>query len=209
MFKKKKEVYEGADNAITKTARYAASSRFRGVVCILLLLALIPSAWLNIMLSQKKEIVVGITQEGRPQVMSQTPAQLSMNVFITDFIQKFLNYSPNTVKENMSYATRFVTPNFEAAFKHVLGQEFIDSVIRNGTTQMTTVSLDGITINSLQEGSLAAEIRANRIRSDKFVKETVESTITINMLLVQGEITPDNPWGWYVDRINESMTSQR
>lgn len=209
MFKKKtKEVYEGKDNAITKTARYASSARFRGCLAVLLLLALIPSAWLNVMLSQKKEIVVGITQDGRPQVMSQNPAQLSMTVFITDFIQKFLNYSPNTVQANMSYATRFVTPNFEAAFKHVLGKEFIDSVERNGTTQMTTVSVDGVKITSLKEGALAAEVRANRIRSDKFVKETVESVVTINMLLVRGEITESNPWGWYVDRINENISTR-
>ena len=41
MFKKKtKEVYEGKDNAITKTARYASSARFRGCLAVLLLLAL-------------------------------------------------------------------------------------------------------------------------------------------------------------------------
>ena len=43
--------------------------------------------------------------------------------------------------------------------------------------------------------------------NDKINKQTVEQKLTVEITVVRGHITDENPWGYYVDQIRETVSN--
>ena len=107
----------------------------------------------------------------------------------------------------MSYAADKITSGLASVYQRSMGEEFFQSVSDLGIVQITTIR--DIEISGLTDAGFNALVTAGRIKSDAVEKQTVEQTVFISMRIVKGPITYENPWGYYVDEIHESLTRPR
>jgi len=177
----------------------AAAARFRGLVCIILSVALVLSlALAGFIYTSKNVYVVGVLPDGERMMLKPVSAQMNFDVFVRYFLGFYASYSPSVVKSNMEQAMKLSTKAFRDSFDYVLGSSFIDSIIRDNVVQ--NVSVTKTELVSLQESRAVIKTYATRYRS--LGNETKQ--IVYEIELVPGPITSGNPYGWYVNSIKET-----
>lgn len=207
--KKKKPQEEAQEpsarnDVLSLKGQMVGSSRFKTwCVLFLFIIVIFQCVFITALLGQRK-IVVGITAAGEPQLLRPVTAELSLDVFVRDFSARFFSFSPSTVRENMRYARDRITSGLAEVYSRSMGEEFFTSVTELGIVQITTIR--DIQIFNLTDSGFTALVTAGRIKSDAVEKQTVEQTVYISMRVAKGPITYENPWGYYVDEIHESLT---
>lgn len=213
MFGKKKasseEVREAPErnDVLSLKGQMVGSSRFKTwCVLFLFIIVVFQCVFITTLMGQRK-IIVGINSEGVPQLLQTATTDLSLDMYVRDFVSRFFSFSPSTVRENMSYAADKITSGLASVYQRSMGEEFFQSVSDLGIVQITTIR--DIEISGLTDAGFNALVTAGRIKSDAVEKQTVEQTVFISMRIVKGPITYENPWGYYVDEIHESLTRPR
>ena len=193
MFGKKKasseEVREAPErnDVLSLKGQMVGSSRFKTwCVLFLFIIVVFQCVFITTLMGQRK-IIVGINSEGVPQLLQTATTDLSLDMYVRDFVSRFFSFSPSTVRENMSYAADKITSGLASVYQRSMGEEFFQSVSDLGIVQITTI----------RDIEISGE------------KQTVEQTVFISMRIVKGPITYENPWGYYVDEIHESLTRPR
>lgn len=202
---KKKDAEEEkiVTNVLSIRGQLAASNRFRGVCLILSLFALLGVSAVAYQLAVRPRIIVGINDEGRPQLLHEVERNVSLDLFVREFISRFLCFSPNSVNKNMEFARTRISDSFSKAYNQVLGPNFISDVMEYGVIQVTSVY--DINIANYSDTGFTAIAQCGRIKNDKVSKQTVEQKVTVEITVVRGQITDINPWGYYVDQIRETI----
>lgn len=206
--KKNKEIPENErveTNVLSIRGQLASSNRFRGTCLILALVALIGVSAVTYQLAVRPRIIVGIDSDGKPQLLHEVERSVSHDLFVREFISRFLCFSPNSVSNNMKFAKTRVTDTFGQAYNQVLGPEFVANVMEYGVMQVTSVY--DISIADYSEDGFTAVAQCGRIKNDTVSKQTVEQKINVELKVVRGQITDVNPWGYYIDQIREAVTN--
>lgn len=203
--KKEREEERIPTNVLSIRGQLAASNRFRGVCLILTLFALIGVSAVAYQLAIRPRIIVGIDSDGRPQLLHEVERNVSLDLFIREFISRFLCFSPNSVNENMKFAKMRISDSFAKAYNQVLGPNFINDILEFGVIQVTSVY--DVNIANYSDTGFTAIARCGRIKNDKINKQTVEQKLTVEITVVRGHITDENPWGYYVDQIRETVSN--
>lgn len=209
VFGKKKEPREAEEiqsmsNALSLRGQLVASNRFKTWCCLFLFLIIMcQCAFIGVLMTQRK-VIVGITSEGVPELLQPTTAELSLDMFVRDFVSRFFSFSPTTVRDNMDYASNRITSGLESVYEKSMGAEFFQSVNELGIVQITTIR--DIKLADLTDSGFSALVTTGRLKSDKVEKQTVEQTVYISLKAVKGPITRQNPWGYYIDEVRESYT---
>lgn len=185
----------------------ASAARFRGVMAILSsVTCLLAVAALLYVVRTSQTIVVGMDGEGRPVQLERTAANLNLEVYCRDFVGLMFSYSPKTVEMNSIQAMVFATPPLRAAFAEKFGRDFLKSVKDNQVTQV--INVRQVVLDKLQpDGGFSARIAAQKLRSDKVLNSTTDSQVLIEISVVRGAVTKENPWGLYVNSLNETQQS--
>ena len=71
----------------------------------------------------QRKVIVGITSEGVPELLQPTTAELSLDMFVRDFVSRFFSFSPTTVRDNMDYASNRITSGLESVYEKSMGAE--------------------------------------------------------------------------------------
>jgi len=203
--KKEREEERIPTNVLSIRGQLAASNRFRGVCLILTLFALIGVSAVAYQLAIRPRIIVGIDSDGRPQLLHEVERNVSLDLFIREFISRFLCFSPNSVNENMKFAKTRISDSFAKAYNQVLGPNFINDILEFGVIQVTSVY--DVNIANYSDTGFTAIAQCGRIKNDKINKQTVEQKLTVEITVVRGHITDENPWGYYVDQIRETVSN--
>lgn len=198
-FKREKKQKEKVPKYIEAWGWAAAAARFRGLLCVILGIALVLSLALSGFIYTSKNIyVVGVLPDGERMVLKPVSAQVNFDVFVRYFLGFYANYSPSVIRSNMEQAMKLSTKAFRDSFNYVLGSSFIDSIIRDNVVQ--NVSVVKTELASLRENRAVIKAYATRYRS--LGNETKQIVYEIELL--PGPITSGNPYGWYVNSVKET-----
>ncbi len=198
-FKREKKQKEKVPKYIEAWGWAAAAARFRGLLCVILGIALVLSLALSGFIYTSKNIyVVGVLPDGERMVLKPVSAQVNFDVFVRYFLGFYANYSPSVIRSNMEQAMKLSTKAFRDSFNYVLGSSFIDSIIRDNVVQ--NVSVVKTELVSLRENRAVIKAYATRYRS--LGNETKQIVYEIELL--PGPITSGNPYGWYVNSVKET-----
>ena len=203
--KKEREEERIPTNVLSIRGQLTAFYRFRGVRLILTLFALLGVSAVAYQLAIRPRIIVGIDSDGRPQLLHEVERNVSLDLFIREFISRFLCFSPNSVNENMKFAKMRISDSFAKAYNQVLGPNFINDILEFGVIQVTSVY--DVNIANYSDTGFTAIAQCGRIKNDKINKQTVEQKLTVEITVVRGHITDENPWGYYVDQIRETVSN--
>lgn len=197
--KKEKQEKQKVPKYVEAWGWAASAARFRGLMCIVLSIALVFSlALAGFIYTSKSVYVVGVSPDGERYLLKPAPAQVNFDVFVRYFLGFYASYSPSSVKSNMDQAMKLSTKAFADSFNYVLGSSFINSIIRDNVVQ--NVSVTKTELASLQENR--AVVKAYAVRYRSLGNETKQIVYEIELLA--GPITAYNPYGWYVNSIKET-----
>lgn len=192
-------------NVLSVRGQLAASNRFRGICLILTLLALIGVSAVSYQLASRPRIIVGLNSDGQPKLLHEVERNVSLDLFVREFISRFLCFTPNSVNENIKFAKTRITDSFAQAYNQVLGDTFMSDIQQYGIIQVTSVY--NVKIVDLNEDGFTAVAQCGRIKNDNVDKQTVEQRLHVEIKVTKGQITDVNPWGYYVDQIREAITN--
>lgn len=192
-------------NVLSIRGQLAASNKFRGFCLLLSLIALIGMSAVAYQMSVRPRIIVGINSDGQPTLLHEVEQNISLDLFVREFISRFLCFSPNSVEKNMDYSRTRTTPTFIKAYNQVLGDNFILDVKQFGILQVTSVY--DVKIADLSDTGFTAVAQCGRIKNDNVNKQTVEQKLSVEIKVVKGATTDENPWGFYVDNVRESINN--
>lgn len=178
----------------------SAAARFRGVVALGLLFAVVALSVTNVILIKRTMTIVGIDREGRPQLLEQVSESADVRTFCKDFVSFMFSYSPRTIERNISVALNYMTSDMKRAFGVTMGMDFIRGVIDNGIVQSCAVN--NINVTSATEKGFETEVAVSRIRSS-VSGDVTEAQVLITMKIERGSINRTNPWGLYVSSLVE------
>lgn len=197
--KKQKQKKEKMPKYVEAWGWAASAARFRGLLCIVLSIALVLSLVLaGFLYTSKNVYVVGVMPTGERLVLEPVSSQVNFDVFIRHFLGFYACYSPSTINSNIEQAMKLSTKAFKDSFNYVLGDSFIESVIRDKVVQ--TVAVSRTEISDIKEGRITAKAYATRYRS----VGNESKQVIYDLELVSGPITSSNPYGWYVNSLKES-----
>lgn len=197
--KKEKTPKEKVPRYVEAWGWAASAARFRGLMCIVLSIALVMSlAFAGFLYTSKNVYIVGVTPEGERIPLQPVSAQVNFDIFARHFLNLYANYSPSTINQNLNQAMKLSTKAFRDSFNYVLGSSFVDSVIKDNIVQ--NVSVLKTELASLQEKRAVVKAYATRYRS--LGNETRQVVYEIE--LAAGPVTSDNLYGWYVNSLKES-----
>lgn len=194
-------------NVLTLRGQMVASSRFKTWCCFLLFFIVIFQCFFVSSLLRQRKIVVGITSSGVPELLQPATTEMSLDIFVRDFISRFFTFSPSSVRDNMLYASTRVTPTLAKVYERSMGPAYFQSVADLGVVQITTIR--SVSISDLSDSGFTALVTVGRLKSDNVERQTIEQTVYITLKVVKGAVNRENPWGYYVDEIRESLTRPR
>lgn len=194
-------------NVLTLKGQMVASSRFKTWCCFFLFFIIMFQCFFIGSLLGQRKIVVGITSSGVPELLQPATAEMSLDIFVRDFISRFFTFSPSSVRENMLYASTRITPTLAKVYERSMGPAYFQSVAQLGVVQITTIR--SVSISDLSDRGFTALVTVGRLKSDNVERQTVEQTVYITLKVVKGAVTRENPWGYYIDEIKESFTRPR
>lgn len=194
-------------NVLTLRGQMVAASRFKTWCCLFLFVIVIFQCFFIGSLIGQKKIIVGINSSGVPELLQSATAEMSLDMYVRDFVSRFFTFSPTSVRQNMEYASTRITPTLAKVYERSMGPQYFQSVTDLGVVQITTVR--NVAITDLTDSGFNALVTVGRLKSDNVERQTVEQTVYISLKVVRGAITPENPWGYYVDEVRESLTRPR
>ena len=202
-----KSIHQAAMPRYVEAWGWAASAaRFRGVVVILLLFVIVFMSvslfMMNLALSRKDYFVVGIDSDGKPHTMERASlADMGPEMYVRDFVNRFLNYTHLNVENNMKDALGFTTKEFSDSWHRTLGMNFVNTVKKDQITQITIV--DRIDIVKMEARQFIAEIWGKRYRSSIILPEVKEDQVKYVMEVFKVNPSKSNPWGYFVHGLKE------
>lgn len=185
----------------------ASAAKFRGLLVLLLSFILccgsVTLLMTNSMLARKNYIVVGISSDGKPSVLEQTPGfEPGPDIFIRDFASRFFNYSNLTVDENIAASMKMSTSGFKESWNYRFGDMFFTEVRRNKIVQVTSVTK--LEINTMEARQFTAHVWTVRYRSSTLTPTPTEDKVKYEIDVFKGAPTAENPWGFFVSAVRES-----
>lgn len=197
----KKRGYIDRLAALESSARRATRLNYLLVLAVLVLSLVV---WYQ---SGKGLIVVGINDVGVPahlkQVEGPYPTGKQAELFVKEFVTLLDSYTPETFRNNWNKAKTMMTPDLASIFSREIEEgKLADYVVQNNVVQVCNV---------LKMEVVGAQTRGNRrlyrlsvlVQRDRVMGQTAQSEkveYLIDLLAV--EVTPENPYGYLVDRFS-------
>ena len=156
-------------------------------------------------LSSQKVMVVGVEPSGNRSILMPTERAVNPEAFARTFIGNYTNYSPNTVTQNIREALLLSSPGFVKAHEIKFGSRLEEQIKDENVVQVTLINR--VEVEDLKESGFNARVYATKYRT--MLNETKENYVVYEMTVSAGPITKRNPWGYYVQTINERETISR
>jgi len=197
----------------------ASAARFRGFLLMLMSVGMVilsfTTAILYIRISTDPVIVVGVDNKGERQIFLPINNAVNPQMFCLTFINKFLNYAPSTIESNLAEAMNLSTPKFIQAFEYNLSEslgfkytvrEFIRNIKDDDIVQVNSLIQDP-EIEKLTEHGFIAKVPVTQYRT--ILEKTTTKRVLYTLDVASGPVTLKNPWGYYVQGIQEQEIQGR
>lgn len=189
------------NNILSVRGALVSSVRFRGWVCLGLLVICILSLCSTVCMSMQKKIVVGIDGDGRPHLLTASSQNIELDLYVRDCVGRLMSFSRSNVDDNVAYLSKMSTEQFIKSWELNMGGAFIRGVKEYDVVQIFTV--DKVIVESLSDKGFTAKVYGSKLRSDNLVKKVVPLQEVLTISAMKGDITKNNPWGYYINAVKE------